>query len=187
MKLSRLRNTLYTRIYRKRFGFLGKDVAISRPLSLSGAENIFVEDGVYIGSDVWLFAVALTGTTCCLKIKRGCSIGRFCHICSTQSIVIGENVLIAEKVYITDNLHSYEDVKMPVISQPIKQINNVSIGEGSWIGENVCIIGAKIGRHCVIGANSVVTKDIPDYCVAVGAPARIIKKYSFNRNTWERV
>lgn len=50
------------------------------------------------------------------------------------------------------------------------------IGEGSWIGENVCVCGANIGKHCVIGANSVVTKDIPDYSVAVGCPARIIKK-----------
>lgn len=58
------------------------------------------------------------------------------------------------------------------------------IGEGSWIGENVCVIGASVGRHCVIGANAVVTKDIPDYSVAVGAPARVIKKYNFNRGAW---
>ena len=46
--------------------------------------------------------------------------------------------------------------------------------------------GVKVGEHCVIGANSVVTKDIPDYCVAVGMPARIIKRYNFKTNTWER-
>ena len=60
------------------------------------------------------------------------------------------------------------------------------IGRDSWRGENVCVLGAKIGRHCVIGANSVVTKDIPDYCIAVGIPARIIKRYCFDSQTWRR-
>ena len=58
------------------------------------------------------------------------------------------------------------------------------IGDDSWIGENVCIIGASIGRHCVIGANAVVTKEIPDYCVAVGNPARVIKRYDFEQKDW---
>jgi acetyltransferase-like isoleucine patch superfamily enzyme len=61
------------------------------------------------------------------------------------------------------------------------------IGEGSWLGENVCVIGASIGKHCVIGANSVVTKDIPDYSVAVGIPAKVIKKYNFNKCEWEKI
>lgn len=63
----------------------------------------------------------------------------------------------------------------------------MEIGEGTWLGENVCVIGAKIGKHCVIGANSVVTKDIPDYSIAVGAPARIIKQYNFKENVWKVV
>jgi acetyltransferase-like isoleucine patch superfamily enzyme len=70
------------------------------------------------------------------------------------------------------------------MDQPIQQIHEVEIGEGAWIGENVCIIGASVGKGCVIGANSVVTKNIPDYCVAVGAPAKIIKRYSFELNEW---
>jgi len=59
------------------------------------------------------------------------------------------------------------------------------IGEGSWIGTKVSIIGSvRIGKHCVIGANSVVTKDIPDFSVAVGAPAKVIKRYDFERKEW---
>ena len=61
----------------------------------------------------------------------------------------------------------------------------VIIGEGSWLGENVCVCGASVGKHCVIGANSVVTRDIPDYCIAVGSPARVVKRYNFDKNTWE--
>ena len=58
------------------------------------------------------------------------------------------------------------------------------IGEGSWLGEHVCVIGASIGKHCVIGANAVVVHDIPDYSVAVGAPARVIKKFNEDSNSW---
>lgn len=60
--------------------------------------------------------------------------------------------MTADKVYISDNLHSYEDILKSIIKQPIKQINIVLIGDGSWLGENVCIIGANVGKNCVIGA-----------------------------------
>ena len=81
-------------------------------------------------------------------------------------------------MYITDCDHEYRDINVPVIDQGIAQRGQmVSIGEGSYIGINAVIVGnVKIGKHCVIGANSVVTKDVPDYCVAVGSPARVIKK-----------
>jgi acetyltransferase-like isoleucine patch superfamily enzyme len=120
-------------------------------------------------------------------IGDGSCIGNFNHIYATKSIVIGKNVLTADKVYISDNLHGYEDISLPILHQPIKQIGTVIIGDGSWLGENVCVIGAKIGVNCVIGANSVVTKDIPDYCVAVGSPAKIIKRYCFEKQEWLKV
>lgn len=75
---------------------------------------------------------------------------------------------------------------VPVIDQGIVQKGQkVSIGEGSYIGINAVIVGnVKIGKHCVIGANSIVNKDIPDFCVAVGCPVKIIKRY--NENGWCR-
>ena len=84
-------------------------------------------------------------------------------------------------------MHQYDNPNVPIILQPIKQISPVRIGEGSWLGENVCVIGANIGKHCVIGANSVVTHDIPDYSIAVGVPAKVIKKYNFETKVWEKV
>ena len=77
--------------------------------------------------------------------------------------------------------------------QGAKQINKnghneLIIGEGSWIGINVVIIGdVHVGKNCVIGANSIVINDIPDYSVAVGNPAKIIKKYDFEAKTWKKV
>mgnify|MGYP001675646852 FL=1 len=72
----------------------------------------------------------------------------------------------------------------PVSQQPVIFKGDVVIKEGAWIGENVSIIGACIGRNSVVAANSVVTKDIPDYSVCAGVPAKIIKKYCFERNEW---
>ena len=66
-------------------------------------------------------------------------------------------------------------------------MRDVVIGEGSWLGEHVCVIGASIGKNCVIGANSVVTHDVPDYSIAVGVPAKVIKRYNFNSKQWEKV
>ena len=74
-------------------------------------------------------------------------------------------------------------LSMIILSMYLGHYDNVEIGDGTWIGENVCIIGASIGKQCVIGANSVVLKDIPDYCVAVGLPAKVIKKYNFEASS----
>ncbi|MHA3787235.1 acyltransferase [Flavobacterium hauense] len=155
------------------------------PLNINGIKNISVGNNVNIAYKSWLAAMPLTGAEGCeLIIGDGTSIGNLNHIYATKSIIIGKDVLTADKVYISDNLHGYENVSLPIIKQPIKQIGTVVIGDGSWLGENVCVIGAKIGRNCVIGANSVVTKDIPDYSVAVGSPAKVIKRYCFETNQW---
>lgn len=175
-------------LYSVQFRHYGKHSLILRPLDVTGKKSISIGDRVYIHDHVRLSCEPMTGVECPkIIIGDGATIGYLNHIYATKSIVIEPNVLTADKVYISDNLHSYEDVHLPVIRQPIKQLAGVVIGEGSWIGENVCVIGASIGKHCVIGANSVVTRDVPDYSVAVGAPAKVVKKYNFETKSWERV
>ena len=89
--------------------------------------------------------------------------------------------------------HCYTDPDKPIIIQGAYKPNNnghdeMIIGEGSWIGTHCVIIGdVHIGKHYVIAANSVVTKDVPDYCVVEGAPAKIIKKYDFETKKWIRI
>lgn len=171
-----------------RFKSFGWQSFIDRPLKIDGAKNIIIEDHVIINYKTWLASMPLTDTlNPLLKIGAGSVLGNFNHIYATNRIIIGENVLTADKVYISDNLHGYNDPLIPIMYQPIVQNRKVIIGDGSWIGENVVIIGSSIGKNCVIGANSVVTKDIPDYCVVVGNPARIIKMYNLTTKNWERV
>lgn len=178
-------------IQRLRWKFLfaefGKKTCIFSPLRIDGPENIFVGSRVYVGYKTWLAALPLTGEKqCSLIIKDDCTIGNFNHIYCTKQIILEKGVLTADKVYISDNLHGYEDIHTYIKEQSIIQNRTVVIGEGSWLGENVCVLGAKIGKHCVLGSNSVVTKDIPDYCVAVGIPAIIIKRYDFATQSWRK-
>ncbi len=170
-----------------RFKYMGFNSFIDRPIRIDGRNNIWIGNSVNIGYKTWLASNGITITiNPILKIGDGTYIGHFNHIYATKQIVIGSNVLIADRVYISDNLHGYENINIPIMNQPVKQVNEVSIGDGSWIGENVSIIGVTIGKNCVIGANSVVTKNIPDYCVAVGVPAKIIKKYNRNTKRWDK-
>ena len=179
------RRIVFNPFYRIILGRLGKKSILPLSTKLERPQNIFIGNNVSIGRMSWLAANPLTGdSTCCLKIGDGTYIGNFAHLYCTSGIEIGEKALLADKVYITDNLHSYTDIQTPVISQPIKQLNKVTIGVGSWIGENACIIGASVGKQSVVGSNAVVTKSIPDYCIAVGSPAIIIKRYSFEQQAW---
>lgn len=171
-------------VYKLLFGKIGSSTRLINP-KIDGHARIFIGSKVYISDKGWLACEPLTGDEDCrLIIGDGTYIGRFSHIYSTSKIEIGKKVLMADKVYLSDNLHGYQNIDLPVIDQPIRQTNPVMIGDGAWIGENVCVIGASVGKNSVIGANSVVTKDIPDYCIAVGSPAIIIKRYNADAKQW---
>jgi acetyltransferase-like isoleucine patch superfamily enzyme len=156
-------------------------------LKIDGHDYIAIGKDVYIHRLTWLSAIKLTNEDPNLIICDGACLGNFNHITCVKKVVIGKKVLTADRVYISDNLHRYDDPRRAILEQGSTFKEEVTIGDGSWIGENVCIIGASVGKNSVIGANSVVTKDIPDYCVAVGSPAQVIKQYDFEQKKWVRV
>jgi acetyltransferase-like isoleucine patch superfamily enzyme len=183
--------SIYVRFFRLAFGYrfrrFGRNVYFIFPAGVDGAKNIELGDDVYIAYKTFLAALPHTGhPACVLSIGSGSRIGRFNHIYATQSVVIGANVLTANNVYISDNLHGYKDPSIPISQQPILQNGTVEIGEGSWLGHNAVVLGAHIGKQCVIGANAVVTSNIPDHCVAVGVPAVIIQRFDHTTQTWRR-
>lgn len=180
-----IKRVIFSILYSGSFRAFGKSTLISFPCRFDGSNNIEIGNNTLIQKGIWLYAVGINNKDSKLKIGNKCVLGYNNHITCVRSVNIGDSVLTANNVYISDNLHSYQDIKLPIINQPILFKNSVSIGSGSWIGENVSIIGASIGKNCVIGANSVVTRDIPDYSVAVGIPARVIKKFNPKTNYWE--
>jgi len=179
-----LQRNVFRILFSSGFKYFGKKVSVIRPDIIEGGQYITLKDYASINSSAWLLALKQNDIEPQLIIEEGVTIGRFSHIVALRNVVIQKNVLIADKVYISDNLHTYENITQPIINQPIVFKNSVEIGENSWIGENVSIIGASIGKHCVIGANSVVTRNIPDYSVAIGSPAKVIKRYNLDTKLW---
>jgi acetyltransferase-like isoleucine patch superfamily enzyme len=102
-------------------------------------------------------------------------------------VQIGDNVIIAQNVVISALNHKYEDITTCIINQGVNT-DQITIDNDVWIGANSTILsGIHIGQHVVVGGGSVVTKNIPPYCVVVGNPARIVKKYDLNKNIWTSI
>lgn len=124
-----------------------------------------------------------------ISIGDNTDIGQFSRITSANKISIGSGITTGPNIFISDYNHRYDIVGKPIKNQGIIcNGNEVIIGDGTWIGTNCVIVGnIHIGKGCVIGANSLINKDIPEYCVAVGSPAKIIKRYDKSSKKWVRV
>ena len=155
-------------------------------MKITNPKYVILKNRVVINKYSWLLTLQINEKKPELIFDDDAIIGHFNHITCVNRVYIGKNVLTADRVYITDNYHGYEDIDMPISKQPVKSQGEVIIGDETWIGDNVSIISCKIGKHCVIGANSVVNRDIPDYCIAVEAPAKIVKRYNFQSKKWEK-
>ncbi|WP_231458840.1 MULTISPECIES: acetyltransferase [unclassified Pedobacter] len=129
----------------------------------------------------------------CIKIGSNVQINDYVHIGAVSSVTIGDNVLMASKIYISDHNHGSYNLEFsdsplsnPMDRKPIPK--PVVIADKVWIGESCCILpGVTIGEGSIIGALSVVSKDIPPYSIAVGIPAKVIKIFNFETNNWEPV
>ena len=146
---------------------------------IRGRENIEFGEGCVVQTGTWL-EVQRKGK---LVIRKGANIGRRSVIGVGGLVEIGENVLIGPSVYIADVSHRYEDVTVPIAHQGIVTGKPLRIGAGAWLGTHSAVM-ASVGKGSVIGAGSIVTHDIPDFCVAVGAPAKVVKKYNFKTRKW---
>lgn len=166
----------------RRFGRFGENSIICFPTNtLYNEHYIHVGSGTMIGPHCTLSAGMMPGQICItdpvVSIGDRCLIGKGSAVVGHFSITIGNDVWTGHNVYITDQNHGYEDVTRPIGTQSMPE-KPVTIGDGSWIGYgSVVLPGASIGDHVVIGANSVVTGDIPSYSVAVGSPAKVIRRY----------
>jgi acetyltransferase-like isoleucine patch superfamily enzyme len=163
----------------KGFRNWGSESVAVRPFRVNGERWISVGSGVYFGAGCWLNATpAGNGSEPVLIIGDGCNFTGDCVISAALSVKIGDEVLVARNVYVADHDHAFLDVNRAVLRQGIGNEAAVIIGDGAWLGHNAVVTsGVRIGRGAVIGANAVVTADVPDYCLAVGVPARVVKSW----------
>lgn len=176
----RFRSKLFSLLAGAAFAKFGTKSVIVLPIRLLGEGRIEVNDGVYIGADCWLQALPDgQNVSPAISIGSGTSIAGSCVISAVRQVRIEKNVLFAKNAYVSDHKHNYSDRNLPVKAQGLDKIGPVLIKEGAWIGQNVIVCpGVTIGRGAVIGANSMVNIDVPDFCIAAGSPARIIRKIS---------
>lgn len=173
----------------KRFRFykIGHGFVAGRGLIINGR----FKERITIGNNVTLGRYCRLGNAYNFEsgivIMDGTTIGNFFSAID-GSIVIHEKCLIASYVTIVGANHNINPLLENCYANKNLSFESVEIGEECWIGERVCILpGVKIGARTIIGAGSVVTKDVPEYSIAVGNPAKVIKKYSLEKGEWEKV
>lgn len=168
----------------------GKKSIIDRHTDILEGKNIEIYDNVYIGKYSRLECYSKYmgySYNPSIIIKNNVKIGKNFTCLSAGSILIEEDTLIAGNVLITNENHSIDDPNKPYRKQPLK-IEDVHIEKNVWIGEKVCILpGVTIGEGSIIGAASVVTKNIPPFSIACGSPAKVVKKYDFALKKWIKV
>lgn len=161
------------------------------PRTIAGGRYISIGSNCYFGEHLTLVAPdRLNGeryTPAC-TIGDNCGFGSANFISCTSSITIENDVMTSSRVFIGDSYHGYEDVELPVIRQPMRGLAAIVIGEGSFLGIGSAILaGVRLGKHCYVGANAVVTRSFDDYTVVAGNPAKAIRRYDPSSRAWVSV
>ena len=170
------------------FAHLGAGSIILPGASIIGKDSICIGDGVEIGGYARLEARVSKSHGVAISIGNGVKIQPFIHIGAASNVSIGKGALIASGVYITDHDHDYSNPEDPVVSNKKLYVAPVVIEDFAWIGERAMILkGVRVGSHSIIGAGSIVTKDVPPFCVAVGSPAKVVKQFDHKIGNWVSV
>jgi acetyltransferase-like isoleucine patch superfamily enzyme len=183
LKICNLTEYFITGWRSRNFKHFGNNSKLGRNIHIVGKKYIEIGDNVYIGKDTGLTAFCLDNS---LKNSRiivgnGCVFGYSNHITAINGIIFGENLRTGKNVLFSDNSHGNPQnkdlLKLHPDKRPLYSKGKIIIGNNVWIGENACILAnVKIGDGAIIGANSVVTHDIPPHSLAVGVPAKTINK-----------
>lgn len=158
------------------------------PIYMRGKASLVYGKGLNIGYGCRFDLINPEKKT--LFIDENCELGDYCHIVATNEVRIGKNFLCASKVFISDTNHgNYRGTVCSSPYEPPKEreliSNPVTIGDNVWVGDNVVILpGTNIGSGCVVGANAVVSGEFEDNCIIVGVPAKAVKKFDGDTNTW---
>jgi len=173
-------------LQRRRFAQFGDGSRVSERVRVIGPKQVRVGCRVLLQEGVRIEAIAPSGVVC-VEIGDGTSLRPYVSIAAAVKVTIGRDCGIGSFTHITDHEHDISDPSQPIVTHLRVLATPTVIGAGVFIGERSAIMrGVRIGDGAIIGANSVVNRDIPAYCMAVGAPARVIKRWNPDTASWER-
>lgn len=172
----------------KKYGFRGRGIKFGKNISIHNSHFISIGNNVFLDDNTELYVrQSITGITPSLEIGNHVRFGKFNRIGCDNKIIIEDDVIFAPNVHISDRNHGYENINMPINMQPITTKGPIVIGAGTWLGFGCQIMsGVKIGKHCVIAAGAIVVKDVPDFSVVGGNPAKILRYYNPDTKSWEK-
>ena len=169
---------------------IGEGSYIQRPYRLLFPELLSIGKGTRIHSNAYITPLkeyAGVRYTPEIRIGNDVYIGRYSHFVAIDSIEIEDGCVLSEYVYIADNSHGLHPECGPIMAQPLESKGPVRIERNCFIGFRVSIMpGVTLGAHCVVGANSVVTRSFPAYSMIAGCPAKVLKVFSPRTGDWVR-
>ncbi len=184
----RLKGVFY---YRRVFGSFGIDSVLFGPMLLSNPRFIYIGSNVTIRKGVRLEAIVSDPANPPeLRIGNNVNIEQNVHVVCHSRVVIGNDVSITGHCAVVDVTHPYEDVHDPVRigDRILAERSFVEIGDGSFLGFNAIVLpNVRIGAYCIVGAHSLVTRDVPDYSVVAGNPAKVLRRFDTVRGEWTAV
>ena len=172
-------------MWRARLEELGPRSWIARPAYFVGHKYIRIGSLVRIWHHARIEALPTEEGHGRVSIGDGTNIQAYVHIGAAESVVLGRNVVVGSHVLIIDHDHDFSDPRSPMARHERVVSSPVHIEDGVWIGEGVKILrGVRIGKGSVIGAGSVVTRSVPEFSMAVGVPARVIRRFDSSAGQW---
>lgn len=173
-----------TQLLKFQYGRIGKKSYLGKTLFVQRKKNMFIGDNTRIYPGM---RAEITKPSASVYIGNNVSIGQNFHVVSyDDKLIIEDDVVISGNVFISNVDHDYREIGKHLYNQAMLS-KKTFVGMGTFIGYGAVILpGTTLGKQCVIGANSVVKGNYPDYCVIVGAPASVIRQYNPQSGEWER-
>ena len=172
---------------RRRFHRFGARSTLTRPAFIDGACSISIGARCHLGGHSRLAAFRARRGVVRIEIGDGTLISPFAHIGAAELVRIGEECTIGAFTWVTDHDHDIEEPLSTTRRHARIVAAPTTIGDRAYLGERVAVLrGVTVGEGAIVGTNSVVTKDVPPYTIAVGAPARVIKRLDRTSGKWVR-
>jgi len=166
----------------------GKGVKIMRPREIGASNRIHIGADTEIGRGCMITPIVEhegEEFTPVIEIGKNVYIGPHLYMVAIGKLTIGDGCVLSEHVFLNDCSHGLNPLAGPIMRQRLVHGGDITIGKSCFLGYRASIMpGVILGEHCVVGANSVVTRSFPAYSMIVGAPAKLIKVFSLDRGEW---